>query len=69
MTKVVGLDKLGALGALARTRSAEDEDNNDLLVVKNRSRHWRKKTTLYKLSLWREGTRGWSACLGWADAG
>ena len=40
MTKVVGLDELETLGALARARSAEDEDDSDLVVVESRSRHW-----------------------------
>jgi len=37
MTKVVGLDEHGTLGALACTRSTEDEDDGDLAVVKSRT--------------------------------
>jgi len=42
MTEVVGLDEHGALGALASTRSPEDEDDDDLVVVESRSQHWKK---------------------------
>ena len=37
MTEVVGLDEHGALGALACARTAEDEDDSDLVVVESRS--------------------------------
>jgi len=39
MTEVVGLDKHGALGALACARAAEDEDDSDLVVVESRRWH------------------------------
>jgi hypothetical protein len=66
MAKMKVFHKTGTLRSLTGTRPTKNKDNGDFFVVES----WGGvDDARHQVCLWRGGRRGWSACLGWLEAG